>query len=392
MTSGAAITPAVQVRVIDGAGNLVTTATNSVTIGLSSNPVAGVLGGTLSVAAAGGVATFSTPTLDRAGNGYALGATATGLSGATSNAFNVTAGAATKLATSSSPRAPQPGRRLREPVQVEVQDATGNRVTTAVNAISLSPVGDPGRRTLTGGGAVAAVAGVATFPALSLNRTGTGYTLGAAATGLTSATSTAFDITPGAAAALVYTVQPSAVVAGVAIAPAVVVEVQDAAGNRVTSATTPITMAIGTNPGAATLGGAGPVSAVAGVATFSGLTLNRTGAGYTLTASGGGLPVATSGAFVVSPAAPAVLLFQGQPTGTTVGATITPAVTVRIQDALGNLTTSTATVALAFGVNPSGATLGGTTSIAAVAGVATFNSLTVNRNGAGYTLVSTSSG
>ena len=101
-------------------------------------------------------------------------------------------------------------------------------------------------------------------------------------------------------------------------------------------------------PGSRSLGGTATADA-AGVATFSGLTLNRTGAGYTLTASGGGLPVATSGAFVVSPAAPAVLLFQGQPTGTTVGATIAPAVTVRIQDALGNLT-ACATVALAFGV------------------------------------------
>ncbi len=392
VASGAAITPAVQVRVIDGAGNLVTTATNSVTIALASNPVGGVLGGTLSLAAVGGVATFSTLTLDRAGVGYALGATATGLTGVTSNAFNVTAGAATRLAFAVQPTTAAAGASITPAVQVEIQDAAGNRVTTATNSISLSLANNPVGGTLTGGGAVAAVAGVATFPALSLNRTGTGYTLGAAATGLTSATSAAFDVTPGAPAALAFTTQPSTVVAGVGIAPAVVVEVRDASGNRVTSATTSITMAIGTNPGAATLGGTTAVAAIAGVATFPAMTLNRTGTGYTLTATGGALPLATSTAFNVTPAAPAVLVFQGQPSSAAVGGVIAPPVTVRIEDALGNLTASTATVGLAFGVNPSGATLGGTTSLAAVAGVATFSNLTVNAVGTGYTLVASSTG
>ena len=52
----------------------------------------------------------------------------------------------------------------------------------------------------------------------------------------------------GAAAKLVFTVQPSNAAAGVAITPAVQVTVQDAQGNTVTTATTSITVAIGTNP------------------------------------------------------------------------------------------------------------------------------------------------
>src|SRR5256885_6268793 len=52
-----------------------------------------------------------------------------------------------------------------------------------------------------------------------------------------------------------------------------------------------------------------------------------------------------------------------------------PAVTVAILDAFGNQTASTATVAMAIGTNPGGGSLGGTTSVAAVAGVATFSNL-----------------
>ena len=53
----ALITPAVQVRVMDGAGNTVTTATNSVTLSLAANPGGSAFGGTLTVAAVSGVRT-----------------------------------------------------------------------------------------------------------------------------------------------------------------------------------------------------------------------------------------------------------------------------------------------------------------------------------------------
>ena len=72
------------------------------------------------------------------------------------------------------------------------------------------------------------------------------------------------------------------------------------------------------------------------------------------------------------------------------GASITPAITVRVEDAFGNLTTSTATIAVAL-TTPNGATLSGTTSVNAVAGVATFSTLSVNKTGT-YTLTATSTG
>ena len=87
------------------------------------------------------------------------------------------------------------------------------------------------------------------------------------------------------------------------------------------------------------------------------------------------------------------LVFGQQPTNTTYGYAISPAVTVDIEDQFNNVvTTSTATVALALANNPTSASLGGTTSIAAVNGVVTFNNLALNKVGTGYTLSATSSG
>lgn len=77
---------------------------------------------------------------------------------------------------------------------VAVQDTYGNTVTTASNNVTLSISNNPGGGALSGTATVAASSGVATFSGLSINREGVGYTLQAAASGLTSATSSSFNI------------------------------------------------------------------------------------------------------------------------------------------------------------------------------------------------------
>ena len=61
-----------------------------------------------------------------------------------------------------------------------------------------------------------------------------------------------------------------------------------------------MTLALANNPASATLGGTLTVTAVGGVATFSGLTLDKPGSGYTLTATNDGLTSATSATFAVT--------------------------------------------------------------------------------------------
>jgi hypothetical protein len=85
----APITPAPQVAILDQFGNLVTTATNAVTISLGTNPGNAVLRGTLTVNAVNGIATFSDLQISHAGAGYTLVASSTGLTGTESVAFTV---------------------------------------------------------------------------------------------------------------------------------------------------------------------------------------------------------------------------------------------------------------------------------------------------------------
>ncbi len=88
--STASISPAIKVQVQDVDANLVTTATDSITLAINNNPSGGTLSGTLTVAAVSGEATFSNISIDKAGIGYTLDATATGLTTATSAGFNIT--------------------------------------------------------------------------------------------------------------------------------------------------------------------------------------------------------------------------------------------------------------------------------------------------------------
>ena len=74
----------------DALGNVVTSFHGSVTLALVDYGNSGAtLGGTLTVTAVNGVATFSGLTINRAGY-FAVSAAGTGLGGATTNAFRVT--------------------------------------------------------------------------------------------------------------------------------------------------------------------------------------------------------------------------------------------------------------------------------------------------------------
>jgi hypothetical protein len=88
--AGATISPAVQVAVQGSSGNTVTSATNSVTLAIGTNPSSGILSGTTTVNAVSGVVTLPNLSINQAGNGYTLAASATNLIGATSSAFNIT--------------------------------------------------------------------------------------------------------------------------------------------------------------------------------------------------------------------------------------------------------------------------------------------------------------
>src|SRR2546422_10951555 len=96
----------------------------------------------------------------------------------------------------------------------------------------------------------------------------------------------------------------------------------------------------------------------------------------------------------------AQVAFTVQPSSTTAGTIITPAVRVTVQDAFADRVTSfpggRPTVTVAIGNNPGGGTLSGTTSrltgTGGNAGIATFNDLSIDKAGEGYTLTSATGG
>src|SRR5207249_3344450 len=256
-----------------------------------------------------GVASFASLSIDRAGSGYTLTAAATGVTTGSSAAFSITPGTAATLLFTVQPSNALAGAAIAPAVQVVAHDAQGNTATGFSSNVTMALGANPGSGTLAGTTTVAAASGVATFANLSINKAGTGYTLTAAATGLSGATSVGFNVTPGAATELVFTVEPSNAVAGAAITPAVQVTARDAQGNTATGFTGTVTVALDANPGSGTLSGTAAAAAVSAVATFANVSINKAGTGYTLTAAATGVTGTTSAAFNVTAGGATRLVF-----------------------------------------------------------------------------------
>jgi hypothetical protein len=359
-----------------------------------TNAGSGTLSGTTSITAVSGIATFSNLSVDKAGVGYTLAASATGLAGATSGAFDITASAATKLVFTVEPVNTTSGLGIAPAVAVSAQDALGNTDPTFTGNVAVAITGGTGKAGASLGGTLthAAVAGVATFSALTVDSAGTAYSLTATGGSLTAGTSTTFNITAGAATQLVFGVQPTNAAAGATIAPNVTVIAKDGQGNVDPSFTASVALTAAVNPGGSTPTNAS-VSAVAGVATFSSLFLDKVGIGYKLQASGGALTSGQSSAFNITPGAATHVAFTGQPTNVTAFANISPAVKVTVQDAFNNTVTSFANnITIAIGNNAGPGTLSGGQSKAAIAGIATYTGLSIDATGNGYTLTATAVG
>ena len=144
-----------------------------------------------------------------------------------------------------------------------------------------------------------------------------------------------------------------------------------------------VTVALATNPGSSTLGGTLTVQAVSGVATFSGLTLNNAGTGYTFTVSADGVSSATTGGINVTAPAPQATQLQVyyQPT-TPVPAGSPFSLVIHALTSRNALASSySGTVNLTLATCPPGASLGGTTTVTASGGIASFSGLTLNLPG-----------
>jgi hypothetical protein len=377
-TAGQALNPSLTVAIEDAFGNLLTTDSSTVSLAVSSGPARLANSSITSVAAVNGVATFSAIVANAAGT-YSLSISDGSLTGATSGSITINPGAASKLFVSDAPISATAGQALNPSVTVAVLDAFGNAVTTSTSTVTIAvnsgPAGFATGTTLS----AAAVNGVATFSDLILDAVGS-YTLSASASGLTSGTSTSISLNPAAASKLFVSQVPAAATAGGLFDPPVMVAVQDAFGNAVTSNTSTITLSVSGGPSGFASGSTTSASAVNGLATFSNLILDAAGT-YFLNAADGSLASAKSTNMTVNTAAASKLVIRQAPTTGTAGQALSPTLQVAIEDEFGNVISNTSTVSVAVNTGPAGIANNSVTSMAAVNGVATFSSLTFDTAG-----------
>ncbi|MDZ7791927.1 MAG: S8 family serine peptidase [Xanthomonadales bacterium] len=291
--AGQAISPAIIVQVLDGQGNLVTDDNSTeVSLSIATGPSEATLSGGGPVTVSGGEATFDSASIDVADTGYTLEAADTGgaLATETSASFDISPGSPAGLAFDVQPSETQVNETITPAVTVHVVDSEGNRVTDDnTTFVELAIASGPGGATLSGDGPVLVSNGEAVFPDASIDQVGTGYQLQASDTtaSLNSDTSASFDVIAGDPAALAFMVQPSDVAVDALIEPAVVVEVLDADGNRVTwDDSSQVELQLSGGSGG-NLSGGGPVTVTEGLAEFDALAVDAAGTDYQLEAVDG---------------------------------------------------------------------------------------------------------
>jgi len=196
-------------------------------------------------------------------------------------------------------------------------------------------------------------------------------------TGLTPMGSNGMRVTPGPAANLAIVVQPAGGESGAVLPTLPQVEIKDASGNRVTSSTASVTVAIQSGADG-TLGGTVTAAAVNGLVTFTNVTLTGTvGVDYVLRFTSTDLTSVDSNNVAVMAGAPATLRIVVQPAGGQSGAVLPTQPQVEILDAAGNrVTSSTASVTVVI-QSGAGGWLGGTVTAAAVDGLVAFTNVTL---------------
>lgn len=137
------ITPAVVVELQDADGELVA-ATGAVTISIDENPGGGTLFGTTTVDAVDGIAEFADLSIDVSTSGYTLLARLDSLS-ATSEPFAVQPVSTAQLVFLIQPPTSHAKRQtIAPPVQLELRDRFGDRITTFADDVTIGLADNPG--------------------------------------------------------------------------------------------------------------------------------------------------------------------------------------------------------------------------------------------------------
>jgi len=333
--AGKTLTPPVVVEARDASDRLDASFTGPVAVQLAQNATGLTLDGTTTTSAVAGVATFYSLSVGKAGTGFRLVATTTGLAPDTSTAFAISAISTGKLAIASGDgQYGVVGGQLAKPLAVLVVDDNGKPVKGVIVAWSVPGIAGSLREDKS----ETDDTGIAMY-AWTLGTTSGPQSVTASVAGLNGSPATFGAVAVAAQAArLAFAGQPSSVPAGEPIG-AIVVVALDKFDNLATSFGGEVSLAAyqpGGNGG--TLSGSTSLKATGGVATFGKLFLTSAGTGYVLVATSlDGLSTATSKAFDVSAAVPARLAIKGgDGQYAKLGQTLASPISVLVTDAYGN--------------------------------------------------------
>jgi hypothetical protein len=192
--ASAPITPAVQVSVVDDFGNVVTAASDSITVAIGSNPSGGTLSGTVTVAATSGVASFPTLAINLVGSGYTLTAASGSLAGATSSAFDVSHGPLDNFLVEATGGGPIGNQLAGTPfnVRVTARDALNNTVANFTGTVGFSST--PSGGISAGATSAAFSAGVLASHGIAFGTPGAHTLTATRISGSESGTSNSFDV------------------------------------------------------------------------------------------------------------------------------------------------------------------------------------------------------
>ena len=342
-------------------GAIASFAINATPAGMSFNATTGALTGT--------------PTTVAGATAYTI--TATNASGSATVTFTLTVnpGAATKAMMTTQPAGAVSGSAFTTQPVVRVTDSGGNTVTTSTALVTVSMASGSG--TLSGTTTATAVAGVATFTNLVITGTGD-HVLTFTPETLTAVNSETLTVSLATQATLSITSLTTSTKA------------------HPYSQALSITTSGGSGTGATTF-------AIASGGTASGCTLSDSTATSTITATTVGtcLIQATKAAdaiYASTTSATATFTFQvgsatkamltTQPAGAVNGSALTTQPVVRVTDSGDNSVASFTGNVVASIASGTG-TLSGTTTVAAVAGVATFTNLVITGTAGNFTLTFT---
>ncbi len=369
----------VTVEANDQFGNVDPSFNGPVTVGLAPGST-GSLGGTVTVNAANGVATFANLVSTTSGS-IALVASNSGLTTSASSGsipVDPSTPAGFAIRTQPSASAVAGAAFAIQPVVTEV-DEFGNVITSDSTTVVTALIGT-GAGPLQGTTTATLKNGVATFANLAANVAGT-ITLQFAGPGLGSPVTSPITIKAAAASKLAIHVQPSAsATAGQAFGTQPVVYILDPYDNLVADdSKTVVTAALAS--GAGPLQGTTSVTAVGGVASFTNLADNLAET-ITLRFTAGSFTAGPSTTTVISAAAAAKLVIHTQPSqAATAGVAFGTQPVVYELDAYNNRVTADSSTVVTALVAGGAGPLSGTLTATVSAGIATFSGLAANTAG-----------